>query len=68
MSTPNNPFYELSPEIKSLLAIETFRVKMSPSSYRVDVLFIYTTLGKRFYNRLYRENLQWRDRPNEEQQ
>jgi hypothetical protein len=27
MTTPNNPFYELSPDIKSLLAIETFRVR-----------------------------------------
>ncbi|KAG1116736.1 hypothetical protein G6F42_013621 [Rhizopus arrhizus] len=33
MSTPNNPFYELSPEIKSLLAIETFRENVSTTDF-----------------------------------
>ncbi|GAN09236.1 exocyst complex component Sec10 [Mucor ambiguus] len=33
MSAPNNPFYELSPEIRSLLAIETFRENVSTTDF-----------------------------------
>lgn len=68
MSTPNNPFYELSSDIKSLLAIETFRVGPLISHERFCVLYSFKSIGKRFYNRLYREDIEWRDRPNEEQQ
>ncbi|KAG2203235.1 hypothetical protein INT46_000425 [Mucor plumbeus] len=33
MTTPNNPFYELSPDIKNLLAIETFRENVSTTDF-----------------------------------
>lgn len=41
MATPKNPFYDLSPEIRSLLAIETFRVNyLIYLLYRLDRVFI----------------------------
>ncbi|KAI7890173.1 exocyst complex component Sec10-domain-containing protein [Mucor mucedo] len=33
MTTPNNPFYELNPDIRSLLTIETFRENVSTTDF-----------------------------------
>lgn len=64
MSTPNNPFYELSPEIKSLLAIETFRVSSILSALWRRLTTV-SFIGKRLYNRFYREDIEWCYRTNE---
>lgn len=59
MTSPNNPFYELSPDIKNLLAIETFRVRHLRiiGATRLEKNLNLVNIGKCLYNRLYRENI-----------
>lgn len=42
MATPNNPFYELNPDIRGLLTIETFRVQyLVPYTLQLSCLYVH---------------------------